>query len=142
MARFLITRWSAKDLLQWESAIYHSIKLGFEGQVAKKFLNGIYLTLSLKFDQISQAILCIYARNWIFILAFQGRRSNFEISIPKKIIFLEWLLLKGALSEVPGECAIGFPMVFLFQALKFQFEIQLVYKRDIMQLLLRTLQYF
>ena len=40
-ARFLIGRWSAKDLLQWESAIYHSIKLGFEGQVAKKFLNGI-----------------------------------------------------------------------------------------------------
>ena len=39
-ARFLISRWSAKDLLQWKSAIYHSIKLGFEGQVAKKFLNG------------------------------------------------------------------------------------------------------
>ena len=39
--RFLIGRWSAKDLLQWESAIYQSIKLGFEGQVAKKFLNGI-----------------------------------------------------------------------------------------------------
>ena len=35
-------RWSTKDLLQWESAIYHSIKLGFEGQVAKKILNGIY----------------------------------------------------------------------------------------------------
>ena len=42
MARFLIGRWSAKDLLQWESAIYHSSKLGFEGPVAKKFLNGIY----------------------------------------------------------------------------------------------------
>ena len=41
MARFLIGRWFAKDLLQWESAIYHSIKQGFEGQVAKKFLNGI-----------------------------------------------------------------------------------------------------
>ena len=41
MARFLIGRWSAKDLLQWKSAIYHSIKLGFEGLVAKKFLNGI-----------------------------------------------------------------------------------------------------
>ena len=41
MARFLIGRWSAKDLLQLESAIYHSIKLGFEGQVAKKILNGI-----------------------------------------------------------------------------------------------------
>ena len=40
-ARFLIGRWCAKDLLQWESAIYHSIKLGFEGPVAKKFLNGI-----------------------------------------------------------------------------------------------------
>ena len=38
-------RWSAKDLLQWESAIYHSIKLGFEGQVAKKFLNGIYCSV-------------------------------------------------------------------------------------------------
>ena len=25
-----------------KSAIYHWIKLGFEGQVAKKFLNGIY----------------------------------------------------------------------------------------------------
>ena len=43
-ARFLIGRWSAKDFLQWESAIYHSIKLGFEGPVAKKFLNGIYST--------------------------------------------------------------------------------------------------
>ena len=42
MARFQIGCWSAKDLLQWESAIYHSIKLGFEGPVAKKFLNGIY----------------------------------------------------------------------------------------------------
>ena len=41
LARFLIGRWSSKDLLQWESAIYHSIELGFEGQVAKKFLNGI-----------------------------------------------------------------------------------------------------
>ena len=39
--RFQIGGWSARDLLQWESAIYHSIKLGFEGQVAKKFLNGI-----------------------------------------------------------------------------------------------------
>ena len=47
MARFLIDRWSAKDLLQWESAVYHSIKLGFEGQVAKKFLNGIYYTETL-----------------------------------------------------------------------------------------------
>ena len=37
----LIGRWSAKDLLQLESAIHHSIKLEFEGQVAKKFLNGI-----------------------------------------------------------------------------------------------------
>ena len=44
LARFLIGRWSAKDLLQWESAICHSIKLGFEGQVAEKFLNGIYYT--------------------------------------------------------------------------------------------------
>ena len=34
-------------LLQWESAIYYSIKLGFEGQVAKKFLNGIYSWLSV-----------------------------------------------------------------------------------------------
>ena len=34
-------RWSAKDLLQWESAIYHSIKLGFEEQVSKKFFSGI-----------------------------------------------------------------------------------------------------
>ena len=41
-ARFLINRWSAKGLLQWESSIYHSFKLGFEGQIAKKFLNGIY----------------------------------------------------------------------------------------------------
>ena len=41
-ARLQIGRWSAKDLLQWESAIYHSIKPGFEGPVAKKFLNGIY----------------------------------------------------------------------------------------------------
>ena len=41
-ARFLIVRWSAKALLQRESAIYHSIKLGFEGQGAKKFLNGIH----------------------------------------------------------------------------------------------------
>ena len=40
-ASFLIGGWFAKDILQWESAIYHSIKLGFEGQVAKKFLNGI-----------------------------------------------------------------------------------------------------
>ena len=39
--QFQIGCWSAKDLLQWESAIYHSIKLGFEGPVAKKFLNGI-----------------------------------------------------------------------------------------------------
>ena len=46
-ARFLIGRWSAKDLLQWESAIYHSIKLGFEGPVAKKFLNGIYYIMTL-----------------------------------------------------------------------------------------------
>ena len=38
--QFQIGGWSAKDLLLWESAIYHSIKLGFEGQVAKKFLNG------------------------------------------------------------------------------------------------------
>ena len=44
MARFLIGRWSAKDLLQLESAIYHLIKLGFEGQLAKQFLNGIYYT--------------------------------------------------------------------------------------------------
>ena len=44
-ARFRIGCWPAKDLLQWESVIYHSInELGFEGQVAKKFLNGIYCT--------------------------------------------------------------------------------------------------
>ena len=40
-ARFLISCWSAKDLLQWESAIHPSIKLGFEGQFPNKFLNGI-----------------------------------------------------------------------------------------------------
>ena len=33
---------SNRAFLQWETAIYHSINLGFEGQVAKKFLNGIY----------------------------------------------------------------------------------------------------
>ena len=66
--RFLNGRWSAKDLLQWGSAIYHSIKLGFEGQVAKKFLNGIYCActgwctvhdhaLYCKFDTFSSVIM-------------------------------------------------------------------------------------
>ena len=54
-ARFLIGRWSAKDLLQWESAIYHSIKLGFEGQVVKKFLNGIYYLPSISFIYIGDS---------------------------------------------------------------------------------------
>ena len=34
--------WSTKNLLIRESAIYHSIKLPFDMEVAEKFLNGIY----------------------------------------------------------------------------------------------------
>ena len=59
-ARFLIGRSSAKDLLQWESAIYHSIKLGFEGQAAKIFLNGIYY--------IHTHIIYQAAKGWAFAL--------------------------------------------------------------------------
>ena len=59
-AGFLISRWSAKDFLQWESAIYHSIKLGFEGQAAKIFLNGIYY--------IHTHIIYQAAKGWAFAL--------------------------------------------------------------------------
>ena len=31
-----------KNLLRWESAIYHLIKLSFEAEVARNSLNGIY----------------------------------------------------------------------------------------------------
>jgi hypothetical protein len=33
---------SAKDILKQESAINHSINLGFDAEVAEQFLNGIY----------------------------------------------------------------------------------------------------
>ena len=57
------------NLLQRESAIYHSIKLGFEGQVAKKFLNGIYcLVLSTLFD--IEYVLTFYKVICLFISYF------------------------------------------------------------------------
>ena len=34
-------RWSTKKCLRWKGAIYHSIKLPFDVEVAEKFLNGI-----------------------------------------------------------------------------------------------------
>ena len=41
-AKFIIGLWFAKDYnLKLESAIYHSINLGFDAEVAEKFLNGI-----------------------------------------------------------------------------------------------------
>ena len=69
-ARFLISHWSAKDLLQWESAMYHSIKLGFEGQVAKKFLNGIYY-------------LCTFPSNTLFIRKKNGWKLQKRKIVPK-----------------------------------------------------------
>ena len=39
--------WPTKKLLSWESAIYHSIKLPFDAEVAEKFLNGIYYLTSV-----------------------------------------------------------------------------------------------
>ena len=41
-AIFIILRQSAKDLLKQKSAIYHSINLGFDAEVAEKFLNCIW----------------------------------------------------------------------------------------------------
>ena len=32
---------STKKLLRWKSAVYHSVKLPFDVEVAEKFLNGI-----------------------------------------------------------------------------------------------------
>ena len=40
-ARFIIGRWSAKDLLKSESAYFHSINPGFDAENAEKFLNVI-----------------------------------------------------------------------------------------------------
>ena len=42
LPKFIIKCRSAKDLLKQESAIYHSINLGFDAKVAEQFLNGIY----------------------------------------------------------------------------------------------------
>ena len=39
--------WSTKKLSMWKSAIYHSIKLPFDVEVAEKFLNGIYYWYSI-----------------------------------------------------------------------------------------------
>ena len=35
---------STKNIFLWKSAIFHSIKLPFDVEVAEKFLNGIYCT--------------------------------------------------------------------------------------------------
>ena len=40
-AIFINEHWSAKDLLNKESVIYYSINLGFDAEVAEKFLNSI-----------------------------------------------------------------------------------------------------
>ena len=40
-SRICIASFKAIDLLNKESAIYHSINLGFDAEVAEKFLNGI-----------------------------------------------------------------------------------------------------
>jgi hypothetical protein len=42
MPQFMIGCRSAKDVLKEESAINHSINLGFDAEVAEQFLNGIY----------------------------------------------------------------------------------------------------
>ena len=83
-ARFLIGRWSAKDLLQWKSAIYHSIKLGFEGPVAKKFLNGIYYLLPKwqnscsKMWSIEQLYIELgYLDKMRFIVQYQKYKTHF-----------------------------------------------------------------
>ena len=45
-------RWSTNVLLLWKSAIYHSIKLPFDVEVAEKFLSGIYsLHTELRTDE-------------------------------------------------------------------------------------------
>ena len=45
---FDIENWSTKKLLRWKSAIYHSIKLRFDVEVAGKFLNGIYCAVTCR----------------------------------------------------------------------------------------------
>ena len=50
-----------KKLLRWKSAIYHSIKLPFDVQVAEKFLNGIYCTcLQAKYYRVHLLISSTY----------------------------------------------------------------------------------
>ena len=39
-AKFQIVHWSTKDQLKKASAIYHSINLPFDAEVAEKFLDG------------------------------------------------------------------------------------------------------
>ena len=39
---FQTVRWSNKDLLRYERAIYHSSKVGFEAEAAEIFSTGIY----------------------------------------------------------------------------------------------------
>ena len=84
-ARFLIGCWSAKYLLQWESAIFHSIKLGFEEQVAKKFLNGIYCESPLGFFLYFVACMVIPVRSsvillWYHVLALKAERMPDKLS--------------------------------------------------------------
>ena len=47
-ANFKPVRWSNKDLLRQESAIYHSNKLWFDAEVAEKLLDSIYYRWTIK----------------------------------------------------------------------------------------------
>ena len=103
MARFLIDHWSAKDLLQWESAIYHSIKLEFEGQVAKKFLNGIYWVWWL--DKIPLRCYCeILLWN---VKDFTKKSSKFR---KIKFVFSRWDYVK-IFRDIWGACK-TFPLIW------------------------------
>ena len=84
-AIFLIGCCSAKDLLHWESVIYHSIKLGFKGQVAKKFLNGIYwpYILSLNIRIFNGTIHLGIKLALKFIWYFKTLRHNIYVPRPK-----------------------------------------------------------
>ena len=70
-AKFLIGRWSAKDLLQWESVIYHSIKPGFEGQVAKRFLNAYKYQGTLSWSQNFHAVGIVHLDSRALLRSFE-----------------------------------------------------------------------
>ena len=76
--------WSAKKIFLWKSAIFHSIKLPFDAEVAEKILNGIYY-LGMHLQKLQND--CNNQREWKMWYDFCFLSWEYLVKLEKIMLF-------------------------------------------------------